>query len=65
MATNVGLRGHSVQFSNLREATAGKGKEMSAWRGQGNKIGNPQRQLSTFTPGKSGGMEGGEVYCCK
>lgn len=44
-----------MQFSNLGETTGGKGEGMSLWRGQWNKGGNPQRLLTTCTPGKSGG----------
>lgn len=52
-----------MQFSNLGETTGGKGEGMSFWRGQWNKGGNPQRLLTTCTPGKSGGMEERGSYC--
>ena len=46
-----------MQFSHLRETTAGKGKGTSVWRGQWNKTGNAQTWLPTCTPGKNRAME--------
>lgn len=54
MATNAGLRAHSVQFGNLREATAGEGKGTTVWRGQWNEIGNPAHLYSWKEWGNGG-----------